>query len=335
MSGKDILKEYFPIILTIVGFFISHIVLSGLDPKFVSNEIKTSLSLVFTIQIYLASNWVKFEFFEWKKIKKIDSKFDKLLQSNSRTGIILDKFAKSNLILESLYSKVKVDLELDEKITIEKQNNQKDFYDYILHLKYNDFLSSQFVCSLEDKTVSKIPSHYFINMIWREFVDTADCYYSIQLLLSDNIKTYIEDKKRMHYEINHLIRKSNDINRTEIIKIFILEDDLFDENDKLCNGHIKDYLMIWNEKLSPTYHIMSIMVIKENNALGIIEKEGSSKLEDIGIFGDIYGRQTTNSTEKNDDKLDIVFFFDKVKTDKEKKNFKQLIHSSKMLNQVL
>jgi hypothetical protein len=328
---------------------------------------RESIGYVLSIQIFQVIELIYFNHYEWEVMKGIlqkyqlfhdnwDKKMDsfqkkwnedndhnklqmsELLKSRSRTGTILDEFAKCNIIVDALHAKVRDDLELDKEITVSLQNDQKEFHDFIFSLKYDAFFNSHFQCRAKEKEVLKIPSYYFKNNIWREFVERAYCYYSIQLLVDKQAKGYLEDRPRMHGEINHLLSKSKGENRTEIKKLFIIEDECFDGNDKIVNGAIKDYLTEWNDSFKNIYDVLPVKVLKKCKAYGMVVSKGD-ELSDIGIFGNVYGEQSVvEKGQRNDelrfDDLQIDFYFDRSKTDRQKRIFMALINEAIMLSDV-
>lgn len=363
MTVKTIFKTIFTkVISAVIAFGGDYFIHELLGKEGVISESGKLIVLIFFfIILYHITEWIIFSFFEWTTFEKEFSKMKKdndsfyaewktflsemnenkkilmeIQQSKSRTGIILDKFAKSNMIVDSISSKISDDLELDEYIT--KDKDQKEFHDFIASLKYDDFFASHFICKGKEKEVLQIPSYYFKNYIWKEFVDKAYCYYSIQLLDDIQAKIYLRDKNRMQAEINHLDNKSKEkINKTEIKKLFVVDEANFQINNKLKDGLIKNYLKCWDNDLKDTYKEMPIKIIKKKHAIGLVSQTGS-KLNDIGIFGDVYGIQSINNLVDGKfyiDELKINFYFDKNKTNEQKVNFQKLMDKSIMLNEIL
>lgn len=341
------------------GPYFTAIILGILIAELLVEDVRISaperilVSLFGGFLVFLVIEWIVFKFCDKDELlKKVDFENERdenktlLLEmakdiqlikiSKSRTGAILDKFAKSNLIVESLSSKLSNDLELDEMIT--NDNDNKSFHDIISALKYDKFIASHFIYNSKEKVIAQIPSFYFVNNIWKEFVDKASCYYSVQLLDNEQAKEYFKNPDRTIEEINHLDMKSKDTkNNTEIKKIFVIEDSFFDTDGKLKVGRIKNYLMKWNESLKDTYATMPIMVIMRSKALGLVTKTNNS-LNDIGIFGNVLGIQSINNIKDGQfysDKLKIDFYFDIEKTRKEKEVFLKLLDKSQMLDKVL
>ncbi|MBI5403390.1 MAG: hypothetical protein HY959_08295 [Ignavibacteriae bacterium] len=356
---KIVFQKFVSAFLAFLGdYYVSHLL--GVDGT-LSENLRFTVLIFFFLVFYHFTEWVIFFFFEWNAFEK---DFDKLKQnheefyeawkqtlikieenkkilldiqkSKSRTGLILDKFAKSNILVESLSTNLKNDLELDDMLTREKEKEQKDFHDFIASLKYDEFLASHFIHDAKKKEVLQIPSYYFKNRIWEEFVDKAYCYYSIQFLDKKQYKVYIEDPNRKQEEINILDGKTKGSNQTEIKKLFVIEDEYLDEKLKIKDDGIKDYLKDWDFKFRKKYDKIPVKVMKKSDAIGLVRNQGD-RVDDIGIFGDIYGIQSINRNDGKfyTDELKIDFHFDKIKTNKQKENFNKLFKNAKMLNEVL
>jgi len=368
-----LINKLYNIAITAIIFLISYlfapyIINTLVDIKGLPKGARDSIVFIFSIQIFQVLEFIKFNLYEWENLKDNLKKFEifhdkwdkswgdfqdkwskgdrynkskmlELSQSRSRTGSILDEFAKCNIIVESLHKRVKDDLELDNIITASAQDDQKEFHDFIFALKYDAFFNSHFKSKAKDKEVLKIPSYYFKKNIWQEFVDRAYCYYSIQLLVGKQAKEYLDDAPRMHGEINFLLRKSKGDNKTEIKKLFIIEDNCFGFDDKIADSNIKDYLSEWNDRFKDYYRVLPVKVLKKSQAYGLVGAR-CGELSDIGIFGNIYGEQSVvEKTKSNDelcfDDLQIDFYFDRSKTEKQKQIFFTLIEEAVMLSDVL
>jgi hypothetical protein len=347
----------------VVAFITDHIVSSNLEnEKLLSKEGKFLVSVFCALLVFQILEWLIFSFLDWMKttteLDKFQTKFNSfeeswnafqkewnthkleisnLGKSRSRTGAILDKFAKSNVIVESLSEKIKDDLELDEKITLENDLVHKEFHSFISTLKYMEFFASHFIINAAQKAVLQIPSYYFKNRIWTEFVDKANHYYSVEKLDGTQSKIYLKDEKRLDDELDFLTKKIDDENKTEIKKIFVVNKMYFDgKKIKDTEIKMKCYLTKWNERFKEKQDLIEIKIINESIAHGVYKKIGE-KVDDIGIFGDVYGVQTVNpkDTKFYTDELKIDFYFDKEQTQKQILNFKELLKKAIPLDSVL
>ena len=100
---------------------------------------------------------------------------------------------------------------------------------------------------------------------------------------------------------------------------------------------MKEYLSVWNYRFKDKQALIQTKIINENIARAIFKRIGL-KLNDIGIFGDVYGIQSINDMKDEKfytDELKINFYFDKVQTENQIKSFKELLAKSELLDSVL
>ena len=209
------LSESGKILVALLGGFLTFLFLEWAVLKFYEKDMfMERFNKIASQNNGFLEEWNEFKD-QWKENKKV---IESIRVSKSRTGAILDKFAKSNIIVEALYEKIKDDLELDEHITNNNDKIQKDFHSFISSLKYQEFLASHFIIKAKEMEVLQIPAYYFKNKIWTEFVDKAPHYYSMQLLDEKQAGIYLRDKDRLDDELAFLTKKIDDDNRTEIKK---------------------------------------------------------------------------------------------------------------------
>ena len=283
---------------------------------------------------FLFTEWIFFKF-EWfyfgeelkEKLTFTDNVFD-----------VINEFSEANFLMKKMMETIKADLNLEAELNISPDHVKKKSL-FISKLKYQNFLSSHFKSSGDEKIIRQIPSYYFTHKIWGKFVDESSYYYSLQLLESkESQKVYLPSKNksendrkfaqdRLDSELNFLQSKLNGKNKTILKKLFVIEGGEF-EKGKLKPGDIKDYLENWKNKFKNCHKVFPIKVIENNKAIGKMKTGPTTdKLDDIGIFGEVYGIQSLNdpaSKEFYTDALKIDFYFDEKETEKQKKAFEKL-----------
>ncbi|AEV97682.1 hypothetical protein A4D02_16430 [Niastella koreensis] len=284
------------------------------------------------------SEWAHFRDKEWAHFRddilaKNMSLVTDLQNSRNRALSFLDKFSHYKHIAKALQKRLDEDLALDEYI-----GNGKKLHEHIYDVKYGQFLSEHFVYEEKERMVSEIPSYYFKTIIWQKFIQQANCYYSVQLLYKkDQENIYLSDDKRADAEIYHLLLKTEETG-VKIQKLFVLNDDHFNGSGILKEFEpLKKYLKNWHDEMKSKYsEDVRLMYIPKSKAEGIMN--GWGDLEDIGIFGDIYGIQRANKNANSNgifnDELKIEFCFDKNRTEDQKTRFLNLIKRATPLSEL-
>lgn len=200
------------------------------------------------------------------------------------------------------------------------------FHLYLSELKYKQFFKHHFVFSDTKKCISKIPKYYFETYIWNKLIDESDCYHSLQVIseseLDETKKIYVRDSNRLINELNMLIRQIKQGKLRCFQKIFVLDDNLVDfQNKKINNKNIKKYLEQWSDKFINANGSL-LKLTTNSKAIGAIE---NNKLDDIGIFGDILGIQ---SVVNNQSDLIFEFVFDSKRVTRYKENYKSIFEDA-------
>lgn len=273
-----------------------------------------------TLLSHIFCEWIEFikEFKELKKFK-------------SFTESILNEFAESNYLVTKIAGTIQQDLKFDKYI---KTQNKKhlDFHMFLSEVKLNQFLSSHFIYSIENKEIRRIPAHYFIHGIWKELVNTSDSYHSLQLLNKKTIDVYINNEFRQNEEINRLhanLTQNRKISKLEEFqKLFVLDNDWIDLSTKdISEPRVKAYLEKWNAKFGQSTKA-KLRLTRTQDAEGAIH---SGPLEDIGIFDGILGIQSVVDNQEryfSADNIKIDFYFDNERVTKYRADFDSIFESA-------
>jgi hypothetical protein len=251
----------------------------------------------------------------------------------TKTDLIIESFAKSNFLSERLNDTFLNYLSLDKKI-ISEPIKVREYHLHIFNLKLKYYLNEYFNVNDKQIAIFDIPTSYFEKRIWEHFIDISGCYYSVQTLTGNKIDVYLKNTKRQDKEMNYLHSKLDGEGKTQLKKIFVIDDAYFDANNKLKNSTQKDKLMYtymqkWKTKFpkvsaSNTTNHFPIKVAKKSQVDGVVE--------DIGIFGPVYGiqgiREASNILE---DELKIDFYFSENETNLKKKRFLEVFDKPEVL----
>jgi len=317
LTGK---KQY--ILVLILSVFTS--ILISVLLVYATNEITTIGGIILAIFQLIIYNtfWFSLE----TKFRLEDR--DRLKTSNDK---IIESFAQSNFLSERLNDTFLNYLTLDNNINKEPLN-VRVYHLHIFNLKLKSYLNEYFNVDANSFAVKDVPTAYFEKKIWERFIDISSCYYSVQTLTDKKINFYLTSINRRNKEINYLSSKIDGENKTELKKIFVVDDDYFDENYKLKRNGVQkyqkmyEYLLFWNQKfpkplVQKTNNHFSIKVAKKSEIDGLVE--------DIGIFGPVYGIQNIRSDERiMEDELKIDFYFSERETKKKKDQFIEFFNNS-------
>ncbi len=265
--------------------------------------------------------------------------FDQTKVPTSKTGFILNEFAESNFLMERIADSVKQDLQFDKIMKTDRKH--LEFHLFLSKLKYNDFLTSHFIYSSENRLISRVPTHYFIQFIWRKLVEEfSETYSSLQILNVDTEEVYLKNDFRQNEEIgcleSQVVRRKKEAKLQSFHKLFVLKDVWMNEDKKeITNEVVKKYLKKWydklgQERLEKTGKI-KLRIIKSSNAVGAIHK---GPLDDIGIFGNLLGIQSVVENQEryfSADNIRIDFYFDETVVDKYKKDFSAIFNRAENL----
>jgi hypothetical protein len=319
---KVIYSKYFKIFFLLI----SEIILGTLL------KIDHNLSWIGIAVVLLFWGVLSHMFIEWLKFEE---DFKELKESKSYTERLLNEFAESNFLMNSMARSVKSDLEFDKHVKLKTEH--KPFQLFISALKYEYYLSSYFKYNLDANSpaITNIPRYYFESYtkqngekysVWMWLIEKSKTYQSIQILNNDTSEIYLDNKERLEIETNYLKTQYQCKNAklSTIKKLFVIKDEWMDADGKIITeANITSYLDVWKIRLKSMTKTskknLQVKYIKMSLAKGSLN---NGYIDDIGIFDSILGIQSPIKTENSliDDKSDISFYFDKefVESNKEK-----------------